>query len=80
MRLAEKTLCWNYLNIYVWSNEHYGDKVHIFKTYIPNTVKVGEANYLSQSILHYETNGKAANAYRAFANEIESDIVTEVIG
>ncbi len=50
--------------------EHYGDKVRIFKTHIPNTVKVGEANYMSKSVLDYDVNGKAALAYQNFAAEV----------
>ncbi len=54
-------------------DEHYGDKVKIFNTHIPNTVKVGEANYLSKSVLDYDANGKAALAYKAFATEVAAD-------
>lgn len=50
--------------------EHYGDKIRIFETHIPNTVRVGEANYLSKSLMDYDTTGKAALAYKAFAAEV----------
>ena len=48
-----------------------GDKIKIFNTHIPSTVKVGEANYSSRSILDYDGNSKAATAYRAFALEVD---------
>ena len=51
-------------------DEHYGDKIKIFKANIPNTVKVGEANYVSQSIFAYDPNSKAATAYKEFAEEV----------
>ena len=54
-------------------DEHYGDKVKIFSTHIPNTVKLGEANYLSKSVLDYDVNGKAALAYKEFAMEVAGD-------
>ena len=47
-----------------------GNKIKIFDTHIPSTVKIGEANYASRSILDYDTNSKAALAYRAFALEV----------
>ena len=54
-------------------DEHYGDKIKIFNTHIPNTVKVGEANYANQSILQYDPNSKAALAYSLFAMEVSVD-------
>jgi len=54
-------------------DEHYGDKIKIFNTHIPNTVKVGEANYASRSIIDYDANSKAAFAYKAFAKEVSGD-------
>ena len=51
-------------------DEHYGDKIRIFDTHIPSTVRVGEANYASRSILDYDANSKAALAYTAFAKEV----------
>jgi len=51
-------------------NEHYGDKVRIYETHIPTTVKIGEANYYSNSIMDYDASNKAAHAYRAFAKEV----------
>ena len=50
-----------------------GDKIRIFDTHIPGTVKVGEANYASRSIMEYDSNSKAAFAYTAFAKEVADD-------
>jgi chromosome partitioning protein len=47
------------------------DEIRIFDTHIPHTVRVGEANYSSMSVLDYDANGKAAIAYRAFALEVD---------
>ncbi len=54
-------------------DESYGNRVRIFNTHIPSTVKVGEANYASRSILEYDANSKAAIAYAAFAGEVCGD-------
>jgi len=48
-----------------------GDKIRIFSTLIPSTVRVGEANYASSSVIEYDANCKAAKAYKAFASEVE---------
>jgi len=58
-------------------DEHYGDKIKIFNTHIPNTVKVGEANYSSRSILDYDANSKAAFAYTEFAREVSENANNE---
>ena len=55
-------------------DEHYGDKIKIFNTHIPNNVKVGEANYFSKSVFDYDANCKAALAYNEFATEVMSDV------
>ena len=52
---------------------NFGGKVKIFDTHIPHTVKIGEANYSSQSILEYDANSKAAHAYKTFAREVGSN-------
>ena len=51
-------------------DEFYGGRIKIFDTHIPSTVKVGEANYHSRSILEHDANSKAAHAYMAFAGEV----------
>jgi len=51
-------------------DEAYGDKVKIFNTHIPSTVKVGEANYSSLSVMEHDPNGRASTAYKNFAKEV----------
>jgi len=51
-------------------DEYYKGKVAIFNSQIPNTVKVGEANYYSRSILEFEPKSKASIAYANFAKEV----------
>ena len=46
------------------------DKIKIFETRIPSTVKVGEANYSSVSIMEFDAKSKAAIAYTEFAKEV----------
>jgi len=47
-----------------------GDRITMFRTRIPSTVKIGEANYASCSILDYSADSKAALAYKDFAMEV----------
>jgi chromosome partitioning protein len=54
--------------------EHYSDKIRIFNTHIPSTVKVGEANYSSKSIIDYKPTSKAALAYKDFAREVSENV------
>jgi len=54
-------------------DDNYGERIRIYDTHIPNTVKVGEANYASRSIIDYEPTSKAAIAYSAFAREVSGD-------
>ena len=51
-------------------NDTYSDEVNIFDTYIPSTVKIGEANYLSKSIIEYAPTSRVANAYESFVEEV----------
>jgi chromosome partitioning protein len=51
-------------------DEQFGGTFKIFNTRIPNTVKVGEANYYKQSVIEYDANSKAALAYKEFAKEV----------
>jgi chromosome partitioning protein len=48
----------------------YRQKIRVFDTTIPNSTKVGEANFRRQSVLLYDANSKPAQAYRAFAKEL----------
>ena len=54
-------------------DESYGGKVKIYDTHIPNTVRVGEANYSSLSVMEHEPNGRASAAYKNFAKEVLCD-------
>ena len=46
------------------------DKIRIYDAHIPSTVRVGEANYQSRSILDYDGASKAALAHTALAREV----------
>lgn len=50
--------------------EYFAGKVGIFDTGIPMTVKVGRANFYSQSIMEFDGKNKAAHAYAALAKEV----------
>lgn len=45
-------------------------QIKIFKSKIPNTVKVGESVYYSQPLLEYAPNTKACKAYLDFGREL----------
>ncbi|HCA29439.1 MAG TPA: chromosome partitioning protein ParA [Ruminococcaceae bacterium] len=51
-------------------DEYYKGKISIFDSHIPSTVKVGEANYYSRSVMDFDPKNKAAIAYTAFAKEV----------
>lgn len=48
----------------------YGSQIRIFKSKIPVTVKVGEANLRNQSIIEYDPKSKASQAYLEFTKEV----------
>ncbi|MBN4069620.1 MAG: hypothetical protein COA82_12645 [Alkaliphilus sp.] len=48
----------------------YGENIKIFKTRIPKSVTVGEANLKSMSVGQYRPNSKVAIAYEKFAEEL----------
>ena len=50
--------------------ESYGSHIKVFDSKIPKSVKVGEANLLSKSIIDYLPNNKAAIAYQQFTEEL----------
>lgn len=50
--------------------EAYGSRINIFENKIPSSVKVGEANMKSQSIIEYDSKNKVSIAYREFAKEV----------
>jgi len=49
---------------------NYGGTAKIFKTAIPSTTKVGEANYYSLSVMEHDPSGKASMAYMNIAKEV----------
>jgi chromosome partitioning protein len=52
--------------------EAYGQHIRVYENKIPTSVKVGESNYSSKSILEYDSRGKVAVAYRNFLEEFLS--------
>lgn len=48
----------------------YGTHIRVFDTRIPRSVKVGEANARSKSIVEYMPTNKAAIGYRKFTSEL----------
>jgi chromosome partitioning protein len=51
-------------------NEAYGEDIHIFKDYIPHSVRAAEASAAGKSIFSYDPNGRVAAAYGALAKEV----------
>jgi chromosome partitioning protein len=51
-------------------NDSYGENIKVFNTKIPKTVKVGEANLNSMSIIDFMPKNKAAIAYTEFTKEL----------
>jgi chromosome partitioning protein len=49
------------------------DRIKIFSAQIPETVRVGEANESSVSVVDFDENSKAAIAYAEFAKEVIQD-------
>lgn len=57
-------------NILKMITDSYGENIKIFNTKIPKSVKVGEANLKSMSIIEYMPENKASIAYMKFAKEL----------
>ena len=57
-------------NILEMIKNSYGEHINIFETRIPKSVKVGEANLKSMSIVDYMPDNKAAIAYQKFTEEL----------
>ena len=53
--------------------ETFDGQIRIFKSIIPNTVKVGESIYYSEPLLEYAPENKACKAYRNLAEEVAAD-------
>ncbi len=54
-------------------NENFEVQIRIYDSMIPNTAKVGEAVYYSESLLEYAPDCKACEAYVRFAEEVVAD-------
>ncbi|MCL2076830.1 MAG: ParA family protein [Oscillospiraceae bacterium] len=52
----------------------YSEHLSIFKTYIPYSTKVGEANLNKQSIIEFSPDNKAGQAYMALALELKNKL------
>ena len=50
--------------------ETYGDKIHVFKTEIPRSVRAAEISAMGTSIYEYDPGGKVAEAYQALTKEV----------
>ncbi|TYQ17825.1 UNVERIFIED_CONTAM: chromosome partitioning protein [Acetivibrio alkalicellulosi] len=50
----------------------YGNYINIFSSMIPTSVKVGEANMKSKSIIEYDPKNKVTTKYVEFAKEVAS--------
>ena len=55
--------------IYEMTAEAFEGAIPIYKTLIPRSVQVVEANYAAESIVHYAPQGKVAQAYQSFCSE-----------
>lgn len=53
--------------------ETFEGQIRIFRSAIPNTVKVGESIYYSEPLLEYAPGSKACTAYRNLAREVIGD-------
>lgn len=51
-------------------NETYKNKILIFNTYIPRSIKVAEANIYQKNICEYMPENPAAQAYQIFVDEL----------
>ena len=53
--------------------ETFDGQIRIFKSIIPNTVKVGESIYYSRPLLEYAPETKVCRAYQDLAEEVDRD-------
>ena len=71
------TMCDVRTNLYKVITEQLTDtfdgQIRIFKSIIPNTVKVGESIYYSEPLLEYAPENKACKAYQNLAEEVDGD-------
>lgn len=50
--------------------EAYGEQIHIYKSCIPKSVRVGESSLKNVSIIQYDKKNKVSVAYEEFAQEV----------
>ncbi len=50
--------------------ETFNEKLHIFDSKIPSTIKVGESVYYGELLLEYAPRTKACKAYQNLAKEL----------
>ena len=53
--------------------ETFDGQIRIFKSILPNTVKVGESIYYSEPLQEYAPENKACKAYRHLAEAVDGD-------
>lgn len=49
---------------------HYGEKIKVFRTEIPFSVRAAESSGKGKSIFAHDRNGKVAAAYQALTKEV----------
>lgn len=54
-----------------YTRSEFEDHVNVFTTVIPNTVRFTESQAMGKTILSYDSASKGAQAYRAFAEEVQ---------
>ncbi|AIQ13794.1 ParA family protein [Paenibacillus durus] len=68
------TMCDTRTNLYKDAfklvQDHYGEIIRIFESQIPLSVRVGEANFYSQSLMSYQPKSKVTAAYQNLAKEL----------
>ena len=50
--------------------ESYGNEIHIFKDYVPVSIKAAEASAVGKSVLSYEPDNKVSIAYQNLTREV----------
>ncbi len=58
--------------------DNYSGHLNIYKTYIPQAVKVSEASATGKSVYSYDKTGKATEAYRQFTEEVANGVKQKV--
>ena len=53
--------------------ESYGNDIHIFKGYVPVSIKAAEASAVGESIISYDPDNKVSIAYQSLTREVLSN-------